>query len=124
MPVTRGETVKASSSTDKRHDDGSHGPPSPKKKPSDVIALHMNRQATRYNLYTSDLEKVKISQFLNIGQYSFFPDSCVAVGEPLFRPNPPILEFHGYRALRTYETVLYLRNNDNVPRRCKVFPML
>ncbi|CAD7931174.1 unnamed protein product [Amoebophrya sp. A25] len=90
--------------------------------PSEIISKHQNKNLGRYNMYNADSEPVKIVQFLNIGLYTHNERSRVPIGEPLFRPNPPVVEFFEYRALRTYETQLYLRNQDDVARRCKVFP--
>ncbi len=90
--------------------------------PSQVIEHHKNKQRNKFNVYNADQQEVKIVQFLNIGMYSHHSESTVPIGEPLFRPNPPVVEFEDFRALRTYETQLFLRNSDNVARRCKVFP--
>ncbi|CAD7939993.1 unnamed protein product [Amoebophrya sp. A120] len=90
--------------------------------PSEVIAKHQNRGAQRQFPHAEDPSSIKIVQFLNMGLYTHHEQSSVPVGEPLFRPNPPMIEFSDYRALRTYETQLFLRNQDDVARRCKVFP--
>ena len=44
------------------------------------------------------------------------------VGEPIFQPFPTAVHFSGYEPFQTYESVLYLRNNDTVGRRVKVLP--
>lgn len=41
--------------------------------------------------------------------------NCVVpVDEPIFQPFPPEVTFHGYEPFRSYEALLYLRNNDAV----------
>lgn len=71
--------------------------------PSEVIKQQKNsRGGGKFTIYNADKEEVKIVQFLNIGMYSHQEDGSVPIGEPLFRPNPPVVEFHEFRALRTY----------------------
>ena len=49
-------------------------------------------------------------------------DCSVPIGEPIFQPFPTVVSFSGYEPFQTYESVLYLRNNDTVGRRVKVLP--
>lgn len=39
------------------------------------------------------------------------------VDEPLFQPFPPEVTFFDYEPFKTYESLLYLRNNDKAARR-------
>lgn len=64
--------------------------------------------------------KPKIIEFLNIADYSHQVNCSVPVAEPIFQPYPPEITFHGYEPYLTYETTLFLRNNDAVARRVKV----
>lgn len=38
----------------------------------------------------------------------------VPVDEPIFQPFPPEVTFHGHEPFKSYEALLYLRNNDLV----------
>lgn len=53
--------------------------------------------------------KPKIIQFLNIGDNSNYPDSAVDVDEPLFQPEPHVIQFTNYEELQTKEQILRLR---------------
>ena len=46
--------------------------------------------------------------------------SKVDVEVPLFQPFPHKIGFHKYEANKTYEQILWFRNNDYVPRRIKI----
>jgi hypothetical protein len=47
--------------------------------------------------------KPKIIQFLNIGDNSIHTDSQVHVDEPLFSPEPHVIQFTNYEPLQTME---------------------
>eukprot|EP00232_Nephroselmis_pyriformis_P008175 CAMPEP_0182895474 /NCGR_PEP_ID=MMETSP0034_2-20130328/25702_1 /TAXON_ID=156128 /ORGANISM="Nephroselmis pyriformis, Strain CCMP717" /LENGTH=2117 /DNA_ID=CAMNT_0025029307 /DNA_START=132 /DNA_END=6482 /DNA_ORIENTATION=- len=64
----------------------------------------------------------KIVEFLNMGDYTHQTNTIVDIGEPIFQPFPPEVQFTKFQAFKTYECLLHLRNNDNVPRRVKVQP--
>ena len=53
--------------------------------------------------------KPKIIQFLNIGDNSIHIDSQVNVDEPLFAPEPHVIQFTNYEPLQTREQILKLR---------------
>ena len=62
----------------------------------------------------------EIVEFLNMCDYTHQVVSKVDVDEPLFQPFPPKIEYHKYEPFRTYEALLWFRNNDYVPRRIKI----
>lgn len=66
--------------------------------------------------------KPKIIQFLNIGDNSTYTDSAVNVDEPLFQPEPHVIQFTNYEALQIKEQILKLRNKDKVARCVKIIP--
>ena len=41
-------------------------------------------------------------------------DCAVDISEPIFQPFPPEVAFHSFEPFKTYEALLYLRNNDKV----------
>ncbi len=53
--------------------------------------------------------KPQIVQFLNINDFSAYPDSIVPIDEPLFQPMPVVIQFTGYEPLQTKSQVLKLR---------------
>lgn len=53
--------------------------------------------------------KPKIIQFLNIGDNSIYTESKVTVDEPLFQPEPHVIQFTNYEELQTKEQILKLR---------------
>ncbi len=53
--------------------------------------------------------KPLIVQFLNMTDYSTYPDSIVPIDEPLFQPTPVVIQFTGYEPLQTKSAVLKLR---------------
>lgn len=53
--------------------------------------------------------KPKIIQFLNIGDNSNYVESHVSVDEPIFQPNPHVIQFTNYEELQTKEKILKLR---------------
>jgi hydrocephalus-inducing protein len=59
---------------------------------------------------------------LNIHDHTHQVISKVDVETPLFQPFPPELGFHHYEPNKTYEQILWFRNNDYVPRRIKIEP--
>lgn len=52
--------------------------------------------------------KPKIIQFFNIGDNSIYAESKVNVDEPIFQPEPHVIQFN-YEALQTKEQILKLR---------------
>ena len=64
----------------------------------------------------------EIIEFLNIHDHTHRVISKVDVEAPLFQPFPPELGFHHYEPNKTYEQILWFRNNDYVPRRIKIEP--
>lgn len=66
--------------------------------------------------------KPTIISFLNLSSFSHHTDCVVPVGEPLFKPTPPLVAFVDFEGLQTYDATLSLRNQDNVARRVKVTP--
>jgi hydrocephalus-inducing protein len=67
--------------------------------------------------------KVQIVEMLNISDYTHHTDSSVPLGEPIFQPFPPQLDFFGYEPYKKYESLLYLRNNDKFGRRVKLLAL-
>ena len=61
-----------------------------------------------------------IIEFLNIHDHTHRVISKVDAETPLFQPFPPELGFHRYEPNKTYEQILWFRNNDYVPRRIKI----
>ena len=61
-----------------------------------------------------------IIEFLNIHDHTHRVISKVDAETPLFQPFPPELRFHRYEPNKTYEQILWFRNNDYVPRRIKI----
>ena len=53
--------------------------------------------------------KPKIVQFLNIADFSIYPDSVVPIDEPLFQPSPVVIQFTNYEPLQIKEQILKLR---------------
>lgn len=53
--------------------------------------------------------KPKIIQFLNIGDNSIYTDCQVNVDEPIFQPEPHVIQFTNYEELQTKEQILKLR---------------
>ena len=72
------------------------------------------------NILESSDWKPKIIQFLNLADYSSYPQSIVPVDEPLFQPLPPIIRFTDYEPLQSKEATFRLRNKDNVVRHVKI----
>lgn len=66
--------------------------------------------------------KPRIIELLNISDYTHHVDCIVGMDEPIFQPFPPEVSFYEYEPFRTYESILYLRNNDRAARRVKVLP--
>jgi len=64
--------------------------------------------------------KPEIIQFLNIGEFSIYPHTDVPLDEPLFIPDPPVIQFSNYEPLDTKTAELTLRNKDKVSRRVKI----
>eukprot|EP00392_Amoebophrya_sp_AT5.2_P008222 g8241.t1 len=108
-----GSMTAGGSSSSSKHGRGHHGHVHPggqkmKLTPSEVIAHHQNKTSgiTNGGMQQTmqpggpDATGIKIVQFLNMGLYTHHEGSRVPVGEPLFRPNPPRVEFSEYRALR------------------------
>ena len=54
--------------------------------------------------------------------HSAHASSTVPIGEPLFRPNPSIIEFDSYEPFGIHQAKLCLRNNDSVARRVRLAP--
>jgi len=46
---------------------------------------------------------------LNISDNSIYSDSAVPVDEPLFKPEPHVIQFTNYEALQIKEQILKLR---------------
>ena len=65
-------------------------------------------------------QRPEIVEFLNMCDYTHQVVSKVDVDEPLFQSFPPSIEYHKYEPFRTYEALLWFRNNDYVPRRIKI----
>lgn len=109
-----GSMTAGGSSSSSKHARGHHGHVHSsgqkiKLTPSEVIAHHQNKTSGITNAGNMqqtmqpggpDATGIKIVQFLNMGLYTHHEGSRVPVGEPLFRPNPPRVEFSEYRALR------------------------
>jgi len=53
--------------------------------------------------------KPKIIEFLNIGDNSTYSESNVSVDEPIFQPEPHVIQFTNYEELQTKEQILKLR---------------
>eukprot|EP00501_MAST-03F_sp_TOSAG23-6_P000263 GSMAST32.ASY1.ANO1.269.1 assembled CDS len=95
---------------------------------------HRSNQVSDRKLRTSGLKEMmeglrptnhvpEIVEFLHIGDYSDSKKSSVLINKPLFRPEPSQIVFEQYEPFQTYQSILYMRNNDNVPRRIKIsFP--
>ena len=64
--------------------------------------------------------KPKIIKFLNIGDHSIYPESQVSADEPIFQPEPHVIQFTKYEPLQIKEQILKLRNKDKVARCVKV----
>lgn len=89
-----------------------------KKKPSELVAEC--RQGGMLQHQATDAPR--ITQLLNLSSFSHHTVSQVTVDEPLFKPTPPLIAFLDFDGLQTYDSVLCLRNQDNVARRVKVMP--
>ncbi len=57
-------------------------------------------------------KKPQIVQFLNINDFSSYPDSVVPIEEALFQPSPVVIQFRGYEPLQTKTQILKLRYED------------
>ena len=66
--------------------------------------------------------KPKIIQHFNITDNSIYSDSQVDVDEPLFQPEPHVIQFTNYEPLQVKEQILKLRNKDKVARSVKIVP--
>lgn len=86
-----------------------------KKNPS-----QLQKELTSGKSIIEQFPKPKIIQFLNIGDNSIHIDSQVNVDEPLFAPEPHVIQFTNYEPLQTREQILKLRNKDRVARSIKI----
>ena len=80
------------------------GPKIAKKPPSKL----KEDQLSGKNL-VDKFKKPKILQFLNINDFSSYPDSIVSNDEALFQPTPVVIQFRGYEPLQTKMQILKLR---------------
>jgi hydrocephalus-inducing protein len=64
--------------------------------------------------------KPRITQFLNIGDFSINRESCVPIEEPLFEPIPSVISFTDYEPLQIKTVVFKLRNKDKVARTVRI----
>jgi hydrocephalus-inducing protein len=64
--------------------------------------------------------KPRITEFLNIGDYSINRESCVPIEEPLFEPIPSVIRFTDYEPLQIKSMVFKLRNKDSVARTVRI----
>lgn len=64
--------------------------------------------------------KPRITEFLNIGDYSINRESCVPIEEPLFEPIPSVIRFTDYEPLQIKSVVFKLRNKDSVARTVRI----
>ena len=88
-----------------------------KKSPSKLIEDQLSGKSL------SDIHrKPEIIQFLNIADYSIYPNTNVPLDEPLFKPEPTVIQFYNYEPLDTKTFTLCLRNKDCVSRRVKIIP--
>lgn len=88
-----------------------------KKSPSKLIEDQLSGKSL------SDIHrKPEIIQFLNIADYSIYPNTNVPLDEPLFKPEPTVIQFYNYEPLDTKTFTLMLRNKDCVSRRVKIIP--
>ena len=69
----------------------------------------LQKELTSGKSIIEQFPKPKIIQFLNIGDNSIHTDSQVNVDEPLFAPEPHVIQFTNYEPLQTREQVLKLR---------------
>ncbi|CAK9100381.1 Serine/threonine-protein phosphatase 2A regulatory subunit B'' subunit gamma [Durusdinium trenchii] len=76
----------------------------------------------QFSLVQSMLAKPKITGFQDLARFSNHTTSVVPVDQPLFSVHPPVVAFVEFEGLQTYETMVTLRNQDNVARRVKVCP--
>jgi hypothetical protein len=76
-----------------------------KKVPSKVIEDQMSGKSI-FEQYP----KPRIIQFLNT------TDNSINVDEPIFAPEPHVIQFTNYEELQTKEAILKLRNKDKVAR--------
>jgi len=67
-------------------------------------------------------QKPKIIQHFNITDNSIYSDSQVDIDEPLFQPEPHVIQFTNYEPLQVKEQILKLRNKDKVARSVKIVP--
>lgn len=88
-----------------------------KKSPSKLIEDQLSGRSL------SDIHRnPEIIQFLNIADCSNYPNTNVPLEEPLFQPEPTVIQFANYEPLDTKEVILQLRNKDQVSRRVKLIP--
>jgi Flagellar-associated PapD-like len=88
-----------------------------KKSPSKLIEDQLSGKSL------SDIHrKPEIIQFLNIADYSIYPNTNVPLDEPLFKPEPTVIQFYNYEPQDTKTFTLMLRNKDCVSRRVKIIP--
>jgi len=69
-----------------------------KKVPSQLV-----KEQTSGKSIVEQYQKPKIIQFLNISDNSIHIDSQVDVDEPLFSPEPTMIQFTNYEPLQTKE---------------------
>lgn len=86
-----------------------------KKPPSKLIEDQLSGKSL------ADMHRTpEIIQFLNLADYSIYPQTEVPLDEPLFKPEPTVLQFSNYEPLDTLTATLRLRNKDKVSRRVKI----
>ena len=89
--------------------------PVPKLTPSQLMKQQMPGQSVD-PVYTQP----RITQFLNIGDFSINRESCVPIEEPLFEPIPSVINFNDYEPLQIKTVVFKLRNKDKVARTVRI----
>jgi hypothetical protein len=56
----------------------------------------------------------RITELLDMGEYTHQLDCKVSIDEPIFEPSPAEIVFTNYRAHQSYSAKLILRNKDKV----------